>query len=104
MEFVTSTYECTRAFPKDEEFGLKSQLRRSAVSVPSNIAEGLTRRSRNDKLHFLNIAQASCSEIDTQTEIAFRLGYFDEDTYSAMEQRLVLIQKLLGGLVRSIRD
>ena len=63
---VTSIYEETKTFPRDEEYGLKSQMRRAAVSVPSNIAEELTRKTKNDKLHFLNIAQGSLSEIDTK--------------------------------------
>ncbi len=104
MDFVTLAYQQTRAFPKDEEFGLRSQLRRSSVSVPSNISEGLTRNSKRDKLHFLNIAQASCSEIDTQTEIAYRLNYIDESTFRIMEEQLVTVQKLLSGLIRNIRQ
>ena len=70
MVLVTRIYDLTSRFPGNEEFGFKSQLRRAAVSVPSNIAEGLTRKTNGDKLHFLNIAQSSLSEIDTQTEIA----------------------------------
>jgi len=65
MDFVVSVYELTESFPKNEEFGLKSQLRWAAVSVPSCMAEGLTRKTRADKLHFLNIVQGSLSEIDT---------------------------------------
>jgi len=70
MEMVTEVYGVTGGFPREEVYGLTAQLRRAAVSVPSNIAEGLTRRSVADKLHFLNISQASLSEIDTQIEIA----------------------------------
>lgn len=62
MELVTTIYELTKKFPKEEEFGLKSQLRRAAVSIPSNISEGLTRRTNADKIHFLNIANGSLSE------------------------------------------
>jgi four helix bundle protein len=104
MDFVSLIYQHTSMFPREEEFGLKSQLRRAAVSVPSNIAEGLTRKSRVDKLHFLNMAQASLSEIDTQAEIAHRLTYFDESTFIAVEEQLVVAQKLLGGLIRNIRQ
>jgi four helix bundle protein len=66
MDFVTLIYGVTDGFPRNEEFGLKSQLRRAAVSVPSCIAEGLTRKSRAGKLHFLNIVLGSLSEIDAQ--------------------------------------
>src|ERR1700690_3348439 len=75
MALVVQVYELTKVFPREEEFGLKSQLRRASVSVVSNIAEGLARRSKNDKLRFLNISQASLSEIDTQIEISLRLHY-----------------------------
>jgi four helix bundle protein len=102
IDFVSLIYEETKSYPRDEEFGLKSQLRRAAVSVPSNIAEGLTRKTPNDKLHFLNIAQASLSEIDTQLEISLRLRYLDEPMYCTTEEQLVQIQKLLSGLVRKI--
>jgi len=71
-------YDITKSLPTEEDYGLKSQLRRAAISVPSNIAEGLTRRTVNDKLHFLNIAQGSLSEIDTQVELCLRLKYFNE--------------------------
>jgi four helix bundle protein len=74
IELVTEIYKVTDSFPKKEEFGLTAQLRRAAVSVPSNISEGLTRKSSKDKLHFLNIAQSSLSEIDCQIEIGIRWG------------------------------
>jgi len=73
LDFGTAVYALTNSFPKNEEFGLKSQLRRASVSVPSWIAEGLTRKSKADKLHFLNVVQGSRSEI---VEIAFRLNRF----------------------------
>jgi four helix bundle protein len=103
IELVTKIYQITDAFPKKEEFGLTAQMRRAAVSVPSNIAEGLTRKSDKDKLHFLNIAQASLSEIDTQVEIATRLDYLSQETYEEIEKDLVEVQMLLSGLTRSIR-
>lgn len=100
---VKRIYELTNGFPSNEEFGLKSQLRRAAVSVPSNIAEGLTRKGKKDKLHFLNIAQSSLSEIDTQIEIALDLDYLKKDSYESIELDLVEVQSLLGGLIRSIK-
>ncbi len=102
MDLVTLIYRRTQAFPRDEEFGLRSQLRRAAVSVPSNIAEGLTRRTRTDKLHFLNIAQASLSEIDTQLDISRRLDYIDDDSFRQAEKNLTSDQRLLSGLIRKI--
>ena len=104
IDFVTLMYEETKQFPHDEEYGLKSQLRRAAVSVPSNIAEGLTRKSLNDKLHFLNIAQASLSEIDTQIEISLRLNHIDNARYQRIETHMIEIQKLLAGLSRKLKN
>ena len=103
VDFVVRVYEQTKAFPREEEFGLKSQLRRAAVSVPSNIAEGLTRRSRNEKLHYLNIAQSSLSEIDTQLEIVQKLGFLDRETHDVLINELVGIEKMLSGLSKSLR-
>ena len=102
IDLVTEIYRITEDFPRKEEFGLVAQLRRGAVSVPSNIAEGLTRKSGKDKLHFLNIAQASLSEIDTQLEIAIRLGFLNQDDFDSVELMMVEVQKLLSGLSRSI--
>ena len=102
MELVTEIYRITAAYPKKEEFGIVAQIRRAAISVPSNIAEGLTRKTNKDKMHFLNIAQASLSEIDTQIEISLRLGYITQPDYENAEVRLVEVEKLLSGLTRSI--
>jgi len=77
-------------------------MRRAAISVPSNIAEGLTRKTKKDKLHFLNIAQASLSEIDTQIEISLRLGFINQQVFENIEIRVIEVGKLLGGLARSI--
>jgi four helix bundle protein len=102
IEFVSIIYKWTNQFPKEEEYGLKSQMRRASISVPSNIAEGMTRKSKNDKLHFLNISQASLSEIDTQIEICLRLKYLDNIQYERIETQLIQIQKMLSGLSRFI--
>ena len=103
MDLVVSIYETTKDFPSQEMYGLTSQLRRAAVSVPSNIAEGLTRRTKTDKLHFLNMSQSSLSEVDTQLEISRRLGLLSELRYDRTVDGLIEVQRLLGGLIRSIR-
>ena len=77
MNLVETIYRLTGTFPHDERFGLTSQLRRAAVSIPSNIAEGAARRSTPEYLHFLSIARGSLSEASTQLQIARRLGYID---------------------------
>ena len=104
MDFVSRIYDMTRSFPREEEFGLKSQLRRAAVSIPSNIAEGLARSGKKDRLHFLNVVRGSMSEIDTQIEISHRLGYFAADTSSAALSNLTELEILLSGLVRSLKN
>lgn len=103
LTLVVLIYSVTKNFPREEEFGLKSQLRRAAVSVPSNIAEGLTRKTNGDKLHFLNIAQGSLSEIDAQLEISLRLSFIDEQTCNNVTNALVEVEKLLSGLIRSLK-
>jgi four helix bundle protein len=70
--------------------------------VPSCIAEGLTRKTKADKLHFLNVVQGTLSELDTQMEIANRLDYISPDEFERMESELIQIQELLGGLIRSL--
>ncbi len=103
MDLVEKIYGLTRNLPRDEEFGLKSQLRRAAVSVPSNIAEGLTRRFPREREQFLTIAQASLSELDTQLEIALRLKYIEEEAFAEVEYLLVEVQMLVSGLTRAVR-
>jgi four helix bundle protein len=75
LELAEKIYECTGSFPKSELFGLTSQMRRAAVSVPSNIAEGRTRSSTKEFLQFISIARGSLAELVTQLELAKRLGY-----------------------------
>ena len=103
IDMVARIYSATESFPQSENHSLTSQIRRAAISVPSNIAEGLTRRTKADKLHFLNISQSSLSEIDTHLEISRRLNYLRDETFESVENDLVELQKLLGGLIRSIQ-
>jgi four helix bundle protein len=103
LDLVELIYEITKFLPREEDYGLKSQMRRAAISVPSNIAEGLTRRTINDKLHFLNIAQGSLSEIDSQVELCLRLKNFNKTNFENIETHLVEIQKMLNGVSRSLR-
>jgi four helix bundle protein len=88
IDLVVYLYGITKQFPREEEFGLKSQLRRAAVSIPSTISEGLTRRTRKDKIHFLNMAQGSLSEIDAQIEISYRLELINEATNIIANEQL----------------
>ncbi|MBK5938203.1 four helix bundle protein [Halochromatium roseum] len=98
MELVERVYRMTKVFPAEEMYGLSSQLRRAAVSVPSNIAEGQARRSKAEFLRFLSIAQGSRAEVETQTLIAERLGYVSKQQISEIVLLLEEIAKMLHTL------
>ena len=104
MDLAVRVYEVTREFPKEEIYGITSQLRRAAVSVPSNIAEGAARTSEKEFLQFINIAQGSLSEIDTQVELSNRLNYVDDQRYKDLQEKIVVVSKQLYGLRRSIQN
>jgi four helix bundle protein len=103
VDLVIQLYSLTKGFPRNEDFGLTSQIRRAGVSVPSNISEGMTRRWPKERAHFLNIAQGSLSELDTQIEVCRRLHYIQDDLSEDILGKLSEIQRLLGGLIRSVR-
>ena len=97
-------YRVTRCFPREELFGLTAQIRRSAVSVPSNIVEGCARSGQADYLHFLNIAFGSLRELAYQLSLANRLGYLTEDAYRAKDFHCVEASKVLAALIRALRN
>jgi len=103
MDLVQRIYEVTASFPDSERFGLVSQMRRAAVSVSSNIAEGAARQSDADFLRFLHIALGSCSELDTQFELARRLGYVDAGTWEETDEMVNETDRILLGLRNSVR-
>lgn len=98
MELVTEIYRNTRTFPKEELYGLVSQLRRAAVSVPSNIAEGHGRNSKGEFRQFIGQARGSLSEVETQLEIAKKLGYLTEDAADVLMSQADAVGKMLTGL------
>ncbi|MEX2579035.1 MAG: four helix bundle protein [Verrucomicrobiales bacterium] len=100
-EMVLEVYRATRHFPKEEVYGLTSQVRRAAVSVPSNIVEGFHRRGVADKLKFLNIAEASLEELKYQLILAKDLDYHQS---SSVPELLDSTGRLLGAYTRKIRD
>ena len=102
VELVTDLYDLTASFPATETYGLAAQIRRAAVSVPSNIAEGAARATKREFAQFLSIARGSLSEIDTQLEIAKRLGYVADD--EAVQLKLDRVFGLIGGLLKTQRE
>ena len=102
VDTVTMVYKGTRCFPREETYGLTSQLRRSAVSVACNIAEGQGRLSKKDFRHFLAQARGSLLEMETQIQIAHNLGYFDLKTANSLTDRTGEVGRLLHRLIQSL--
>ena len=100
--FVTSVYRITKTYPKDELYGLISQIRRASVSIPSNIAEGAVRKGKKEFIQFLYIALSSASEVDTQLIISKNLEYINADEYEELLIELNSISKMIQGLIKSL--
>ena len=92
MEFVKDIYKATEAFPKAEIYGLISQMRRAAVSIPSNLAEGAARKGSKEFKQYLNIAQGFISELDTQIELASMLDYIDRNQYDDLIENIISVR------------
>jgi four helix bundle protein len=103
-ELAIMIYRVTKAFPKEEVYGLSSQMRRAAVSVPSNIVEGCARESQAEYFRFLEIAFGSLRELHYQFSLARRLGYTDEADVSGCDLKIVEAEKVLNALLRSLRN
>ena len=103
MDFVIQVYQVTDTFPKEEKFGLTSQIRRAAVSVPANIAEGAARNSEKEFIHFLSNAQGSASELETEIIIAHRLCYIADKEFTELQARLEKISRLVTGLSQHLK-
>jgi len=102
MTLVIEIYRTTEKFPSKEVYGLTNQIRRAAVSVPSNIAEGAARQTRRKFINYLHIAQGSMSELDTQLELANRLGYLNDNSRNSLNEMMEQIDKMLTGLIRHL--
>ena len=102
VALVVEIYRVTRAFPSDERFGMISQMRRAAVSIPSNIAEGRGRATVRDYRNFVLHARGSAYELETQIEIARMLAYIDDQRARELTQRANEVQRLINGLARSL--
>ncbi len=102
MELVKEIYEITTIFPEEEKFGLLAQMRRTAISIPCNIAEGAGRQGKAQFRNFLSIAQGSVSDLDTQLEIAVILGYLKPQRLEPISDLLLRIDKMLTSLIRKL--
>ncbi len=102
MELVTAIYRATATFPKDELFGITSQLRRAAVSIPSNIAEGQGRLSEKEFRFFLGQARGSLMEVETQLQIAENLGYLQKEHTNKLLEACAESGRILNGLLASV--
>ena len=103
MSLVEDVYSASKCFPSDERFGLTAQLRRAAVSIPSNIGEGSRRKRRKAFLHHLDIALGSQAEVDVQIELALRLRFFSKGDHAKLQARVDRIGRMLNGLIESLQ-
>ena len=103
-KLVLVIYDLLKYFPKEENYALCDQLRRAVISIPSNIAEGISRASRKEQIHFLEISFGSLNEVMCQIEIANELGIISQENLSLVEDYYKLIAQMLSGLRRSIRE
>ncbi|MEL7001099.1 MAG: four helix bundle protein [Bacteroidota bacterium] len=104
VDLAVKVYELTQSFPKEEAYGLTSQIRRSAVSVASNVAEGSGRNSSKDFRNFLGIAHGSCYELETQIIIANKIGLLDRSAFETIQNDIIEVQKMNFSLKNSLEN
>jgi four helix bundle protein len=104
IELVSEVYRLTLKFPIQEQYGLTSQIRRSAISVPSNISEGVARTSKLETIRFLDIARASLVELDTQIEIAVKLDYLSDSDTITLSEMINHTFAMLSKFIKSIKN
>ena len=103
-ELVKKMYLLTNSFPKEELYSLTSQMRRAAISIPSNIAEGIARNYQKETIQFLHISKGSLYELETQLYLAFDIGYLKEDEMSLVMDRIESCKKLVAGFINYYRN
>jgi four helix bundle protein len=103
-DLVVNIYKATASFPKSELFGLTSQMRRAAVSVPANIVEGAARRTDSEFANFLNISYGSLAELRYFIDLSLRLEYFDTPTHDHLAEKADEASRMLNGLMKSVRN
>lgn len=97
-------YKITKSFPKEEAYSLTDQMKRCAVSIGSNIAEGFSRQSKKEKIRFYFMAKGSLTELQNQLLLAKDVGYIDNSLFKSIAEQTVVVHKLLNGLIRSSND
>ena len=102
IAFAGEIYSITKAFPREEQFGLVTQIRRSVVSISANIAEGASRKSRKEYLHFLYVARASASELDTLLEISIRTSMLTVEIINRAKDNNIVLIKMLTALIKRL--
>lgn len=103
-KLVLMVYKATDKFPKKETFSLTDQMRRSAVSVTSNVAEGFSRRGRKEKIQFYSMAQGSLTELQNQILVARDVGYLSGGIFNKLQEQSITVHKLITGLIKGARD
>jgi four helix bundle protein len=103
MQLARQVYQLTQSFPTEEKFGLVSQMRRAAVSVPSNVAEGQARNTTGEFVQFVSHAEGSLAELDTQIRLSIELGFCREPAVKSIQELIVEEQKMLKSLRRSLK-
>jgi len=103
IELVEEIYKVTKSFPQEEMYGISSQLRRAAVSIPSNIAEGFVRFFGKEFRQFLYVSLGSCAEVSTQIVIANRLGYLEQKKADVLSNEIEQISKMIMGLIKKVK-
>jgi four helix bundle protein len=103
-ELVTLVYQSTKSFPRDELYGLTNQIRRSAVSVPSNIAEGCGRQTTKDTIHFLYISRGSLYELETQIYLSLDLEYIKKEDFNSLIEEITVCKKLINGFINYYKN
>lgn len=104
IDLVVLVYQLTKLFPKEELFVLVTQMRRAAISIPSNIAEGYARRTRKEYIQFIQTAFGSAAELETQIIIADKIGYFTQKNFKQLNESLNEILRMLNGLLKSLKS
>jgi four helix bundle protein len=104
IDFVIKVYKFSEAYPKEEMYGLVSQIRRALVSIVSNIAEGAARNTKKEFIQFLYMTRGSISELDAQLEISRRIGYIAKEKYEELIKDLDEISRMLSGLIKSVEE